>query len=47
MFWPAMHVVYDWSWFVGFGLGGGLYWLFMVLAPPAGPSAIPRAHVRT
>jgi NCS1 family nucleobase:cation symporter-1 len=24
-FWEPMHVIYDWSWFVGFGLAGGLY----------------------
>ncbi|MEJ7601328.1 MAG: NCS1 family nucleobase:cation symporter-1 [Kofleriaceae bacterium] len=28
-FWPAMHPIYDWAWFVGFGLAGGLYWILM------------------
>lgn len=26
-FWTPMRPIYDWSWFVGFGLSGGLYWL--------------------
>lgn len=29
VFWPPMKPIYDWSWFVGFGLAGGLYWLLM------------------
>jgi nucleobase:cation symporter-1, NCS1 family len=29
MFWAPMRPIYDWSWFVGFGLAGGLYWLMM------------------
>ena len=29
-FWPPLHIIYDWSWFVGFGLAGGVYYL---LAP--------------
>ncbi|HEY4240118.1 MAG TPA: NCS1 family nucleobase:cation symporter-1 [Kofleriaceae bacterium] len=28
-FWPPMHVIYDFSWFVGFGLAGGLYYVLM------------------
>lgn len=28
-FWPPMRPIYDWSWFVGFGLSGGAYWLLM------------------
>ncbi len=28
-FWEPMAAIYDWSWFVGFGLAGGLYWLLM------------------
>jgi nucleobase:cation symporter-1, NCS1 family len=28
-FWPAMRPIYNWSWFVGFGLAGGSYWLMM------------------
>jgi NCS1 family nucleobase:cation symporter-1 len=29
MFWAPMRPIYDWSWFVGFGLAGGLYWVMM------------------
>jgi len=28
-FWQPLHVIYDWSWFVGFGVSGGLYWALM------------------
>jgi len=28
-FWDAMHPIYNWSWFVGFGLAGGVYWVLM------------------
>jgi NCS1 family nucleobase:cation symporter-1 len=28
-FWPAMAMIYHWSWFVGFGVSAGLYWLMM------------------
>ncbi|HEU0031211.1 MAG TPA: NCS1 family nucleobase:cation symporter-1 [Kofleriaceae bacterium] len=28
-FWEPMRPIYDWSWFVGFGLAGGLYWVLM------------------
>jgi NCS1 family nucleobase:cation symporter-1 len=28
-FWEPMRPIYDWSWFVGFGLGGGLYYVLM------------------
>lgn len=28
-FWSPMRVIYDWSWFVGFGLAGGSYWVLM------------------
>jgi cytosine/uracil/thiamine/allantoin permease len=28
-FWPPMRPIYDWSWFVGFGLAGGIYWAMM------------------
>jgi NCS1 family nucleobase:cation symporter-1 len=27
--WPPMRPIYDWSWFVGFGLSGGMYWAMM------------------
>jgi cytosine/uracil/thiamine/allantoin permease len=26
---PAMRPIYDWSWFVGFGIAGALYWGLM------------------
>jgi NCS1 family nucleobase:cation symporter-1 len=29
MFWEPMRPIYNWSWFVGFGIAGGLYWLTM------------------
>jgi len=28
-FWPPMRPIYHWSWFVGFGVSGGLYWALM------------------
>ncbi len=28
-FWSPMRVIYDWSWFIGSGLAGSLYWLLM------------------
>ena len=28
-FWEPMRPIYNWSWFVGFGLAGGLYWALM------------------
>ena len=28
-FWPPMAMIYHWSWFVGFGVSAGLYWLMM------------------
>jgi NCS1 family nucleobase:cation symporter-1 len=28
-FWEPMRPIYDWSWFVGFGLSGALYWVLM------------------
>ena len=31
-FWEPMRPIYDWSWFVGFGLAGGIYWTLMRLA---------------
>ena len=29
-FWEPLSPIYDWSWFVGFGLAGGLYWVLMM-----------------
>jgi NCS1 family nucleobase:cation symporter-1 len=34
MFWEPMHPIYNWSWFVGFGVAGGLYWVLMLGAGP-------------
>jgi NCS1 family nucleobase:cation symporter-1 len=28
-FWEPMRPIYHWSWFVGFGVSGGLYWVLM------------------
>lgn len=28
-FWEPMRPIYNWSWFVGFGVAGGLYWALM------------------
>jgi len=47
-FWEPMHPLYDWSWFVGFGLAGGLYWMAMRgtdLHLPPGPE-IPAARAQ-
>jgi NCS1 family nucleobase:cation symporter-1 len=40
-FWEPLAPIYNWSWFVGFGLAGGLYWVLMSAVPvgPAGPRA--------
>ena len=35
MFWPPLHGLYNWSWFVGFGLAGGAYWVLMRGVVPA------------
>jgi cytosine/uracil/thiamine/allantoin permease len=34
MFWEPLRPIYNWSWFVGFGVAGGLYWVLMLGAPP-------------
>jgi NCS1 family nucleobase:cation symporter-1 len=36
-FWSPMRAIYDWSWFIGLGLSGGIYWTMM-------RSRIPRPH---
>lgn len=33
-FWSPMRPIYNWSWFVGFGLAGGLYWVMMLGSIP-------------
>jgi len=37
MFWEPMRPIYNWSWFVGFGLAGGLYWFMMLGTVVTGP----------
>jgi NCS1 family nucleobase:cation symporter-1 len=37
--------LYQWSWFVGFGVAGGVYWLLMRTSTPRPSSPIPAAHV--
>jgi NCS1 family nucleobase:cation symporter-1 len=34
VFWSSMRWLYDWSWFVGFGVAGLLYWLQMPTSRP-------------
>ena len=36
-FWTPMRPLYNWSWFVGFGLSGGIYWAMMQSAHPRRP----------
>ena len=38
MFWEPLRPIYNWSWFVGFGLAGGLYWVMMKGTVPPPPS---------
>jgi nucleobase:cation symporter-1, NCS1 family len=46
MFWEPLRPIYDWSWFVGFGLAGGLYWVLMRGTPLMDPPRrIPEARV--
>jgi NCS1 family nucleobase:cation symporter-1 len=43
MFWEPLRPIYNWSWFVGFGVAGGLYWVLMPGADArAGRIAPPR-----
>lgn len=46
MFWEPLRPIYNWSWFVGFGLAGALYWLLMrgTIAPVAHVS-VPEARI--
>jgi NCS1 family nucleobase:cation symporter-1 len=46
MFWEPLRPIYDWSWFVGFGLAGGIYWVTMrgTVAPLPSPS-VPEARI--
>lgn len=43
-FWAPMRPIYDWSWFVGFGLAGGLYWLLMRDQRLPAPAELPKAE---
>ncbi|HEY0484170.1 MAG TPA: NCS1 family nucleobase:cation symporter-1 [Kofleriaceae bacterium] len=46
MFWEPLRPIYNWSWFVGFGLAGGLYWALMQgRIPPSGQSGVAGAHI--
>src|SRR5262249_43536773 len=46
MFWEPLRPIYNWSWFVGFGLAGGLYWVLMKgKVPPAPRPGIPEARI--
>jgi NCS1 family nucleobase:cation symporter-1 len=46
MFWAPLRPIYDWSWFVGFGLSGGLYWVLMRGTVVVGPHRnIPEARL--
>jgi NCS1 family nucleobase:cation symporter-1 len=46
MFWEPLRPIYNWSWFVGFGLAGALYYLLMRgrIAPPSAVR-VPEARV--
>ncbi len=41
-FWEPLRPMYDWSWFVGFGLAGLIYWVMM---QPRTPGEASRLHV--
>ena len=43
-FWSPMKPIYDFAWFIGFGLAALIYWLLMRNAPR--PSTLPTAQVR-
>jgi NCS1 family nucleobase:cation symporter-1 len=42
-FWEPMRPIYDFSWFIGFGLSGGLYYFMMRGAVP--PTRLPEARL--
>jgi NCS1 family nucleobase:cation symporter-1 len=42
-FWEPMRPIYDWSWFVGFGISAGLYWVLTVSKRK--PGVLPPARV--
>jgi NCS1 family nucleobase:cation symporter-1 len=46
MFWDPLRPIYDFSWFVGFGLAGALYWVLMQgRVPPPAPPGIANADI--
>jgi NCS1 family nucleobase:cation symporter-1 len=46
MFWEPLRPIYNWSWFVGFGVAGGLYWLLMqVMLAPSPRSGGANPHI--
>ena len=46
LFWEPLRPIYNWSWFVGFGLAGGLYWGLMRGTVLPGPHLrIPEARI--
>ncbi len=46
MFWEPLRPIYNWSWFVGFGLAGAVYWALMQgRVPPSPHPGIAEARV--
>jgi NCS1 family nucleobase:cation symporter-1 len=46
MFWDPLRPISDWSWFVGFGLAGALYWALMQgRVPPSPHPGIAKADI--
>jgi NCS1 family nucleobase:cation symporter-1 len=45
IFWEPLRPIYNWSWFVGFGLAGGLYWVMMQGVVPPSPRTAAVPHV--
>ncbi len=45
MFWEPMRPIYNWSWFVGFGLAGLVYWLLMRSYVPPITTRLPEARL--
>jgi NCS1 family nucleobase:cation symporter-1 len=45
IFWEPLRPIYNWSWFVGFGLAGGLYWVMMQGVGPPSPRTAAVPHV--
>jgi len=44
--WEPLRPIYNWSWFVGFGLAGGVYWVLMQgRVPPPPQTRIPDAGI--